>query len=74
VPKHGHEIVERNTLKRRLREIGRVELLPRLRSADAEADVLIRARKEAYDSDFNQLRSELIDFVETRWPEPSSSS
>lgn len=70
VPKHGHTIVERNRLKRRLREIGRVEVLPLLRSAEAETDVLIRARKEAYEAGFHDLRSELIDFVETRWPEP----
>lgn len=74
VPKHGHTIVERNQLKRRLREIGRVEVLPRLRDPDAEVDLLIRARGEAYEADFHDLRSQLIEFVEARWSEPSSSA
>ena len=47
VAKHGHRIVERNRVKRRLREIGRIELLPRLRGCQADLDVLIRARSRA---------------------------
>ncbi len=74
VPKHGRDIVDRNLLKRRLREIGRTEVLPRLREAEAETDLLLRARPEAYEADFHELRTELIEFVEERWPEPSSSA
>ena len=64
VPKHRHTIVERNRVKRRLREIGRVEVLPRLRAAGCPVDVLIRARPEAYQATFGTLRAELI-----RWAE-----
>lgn len=64
VPKHRHTNVERNLVKRRLREIGRVEILPRLRSAGRNLDVLIRARSEAYDAPFHVLRDQLVRWVE----------
>ena len=64
VPKHRHEIVQRNRLKRRLREIGRTLLLPRLRAANLPLDLLIRARREAYDATFSELRAELTAVVE----------
>lgn len=64
VPKHRHRIVDRNLLKRRLREIGRIELLPRLRNAGLAADVLIRARPPAYGVGFPVLRDEIIQWVE----------
>jgi ribonuclease P protein component len=51
VPKHRHNIVERNQVKRRLRELVRITLLPGLQ----RVDVLIRAKPEAYDSSFEQL-------------------
>jgi len=51
VPKHRHRIVERNQVKRRLRELVRIKLLPGLQ----RVDVLIRAKPEAYDSSFEQL-------------------
>lgn len=63
MPRHGHDIVERNTLKRRLREIGRSEVLPRLREADAGLDVLIRARPDAYRAGFDALRRELVELT-----------
>ncbi len=66
VPKHRHRIVERNRLKRRLREIARTEVLPRLRRAGRPMDVLVRARPEAYGVGFEELRSELILWVESR--------
>ena len=43
VPRHKHSAVDRNRLKRRLRELVRLELLPVLRAASA-LDVAIRAR------------------------------
>ena len=49
VPRHHHTAVDRNRLKRRLRELVRLELLPSLRRAAAR-DVAIRARREAYDA------------------------
>jgi len=64
VPKHGRTIVERNRLKRRLREIARQILLPRCIERDAAVDVLIRARREAYEAEYVQLRDEMSEFVE----------
>jgi ribonuclease P protein component len=59
VPKHRHRIVERNRLKRRLREIARTEVLPFLREAGRNLDVLLRARREAYGIGYATLRAEV---------------
>lgn len=64
VPKHGHRGVDRNLLRRRLREIGRVEVLPRLRSSQRPLDILVRTRREAYGVSFSELRSLLIRLTE----------
>jgi ribonuclease P protein component len=55
VPKHGHTAVDRNRLKRRLREIVRVELLARIPAVD----VVVRTRPTAYAASFAALRSQL---------------
>jgi ribonuclease P protein component len=59
VPKHRRKIVQRNRLKRRLREIGRTLALPQLNAGGETLDVLIRARPEAYGASFRELRDEL---------------
>lgn len=59
VPKHKHSIVERNRVKRRLREIGRTRVLPRLKEQGLALDVLVRARREAYTAGFRTLMAEL---------------
>ncbi|MBV9773156.1 MAG: ribonuclease P protein component [Gemmatimonadetes bacterium] len=64
VPKHKHGSVERNLVKRRLREIGRTLLLPALRGAGAPLDLMLRARPEAYRASFAELRDELRALVE----------
>ncbi len=64
VPKHKRSGVERNRVKRRLREIGRTLLLPRLREAAVPLDVLLRARPEAYGAGYAELRDELLAVVE----------
>lgn len=51
VPKHGKSSVERNLLKRRLRELARTVLLPQL----APVDVVIHARPSAYRLRFDEL-------------------
>ena len=71
VPKHGRTIVERNRLKRRLREIGRRELLQRLDDAGSSTDVLIRARRGAYELEFVDLRAEVSGAVEGLWSHDS---
>jgi ribonuclease P protein component len=55
VPKHKRSGVERNRLKRRLREIVRIDVLPAL----APIDLVIRARPEAYEASMMMLRSEV---------------
>lgn len=55
MPKYGRTSVERNRLKRRLREIVRQDLLPHLPSVDTT----IRVRREAYDASFAALRAQL---------------
>ena len=71
VPKHGQRIVDRNLLKRRLREIGRREVLPGLAGAGVRVDVLVRARRTAYGLEYDVLRSELLETLETMWSQSS---
>ena len=73
VPKHRRTVVERNRLKRRLRELGRTRILPALRSADRSVDVMVRARREAYEASFAQLRGEIDTVVDLLCSGPSSS-
>jgi ribonuclease P protein component len=67
VPKHRRNSVDRNKLKRRLREVLRLEVLPRLTQTESHVDLLVRARKEAYGASYEQLHDELTEFVERRW-------
>lgn len=60
VPRHQHSAVDRNALKRRLRELVRVNLLPALRERVA-LDVAIRARREAYAATMNSLRTDVLE-------------
>lgn len=71
VPKHRHRIVDRNRVKRRLREIGRIHVLPLVRATGAAMDVLVRARPDAYRADYGTLRDELMRRVEDRVCESS---
>ena len=64
VPKHKRTAVLRNRLKRRLREAGRRELLPRLMQAEVALDVMIRTRPEAYDVNYETLRLEVARVAE----------
>ena len=64
VPRHQHSAVDRNRLKRRLRELARLELLPALRGV-APIDIAIRARREGYAATMDALRSD-IDLIRAR--------
>ena len=57
VPRHAHTAVHRNRLRRRLRELGRREVLPAL---DLPTDIAVRARASAYEAPFETLRSEFV--------------
>jgi ribonuclease P protein component len=65
VPRFKHTAVARNRLKRRLRELSRVHLLP----SDLSADVVLRIRPEAYGATFDELAEDIARaFVQlTRW-------
>jgi ribonuclease P protein component len=52
VPRYGHTAVDRNTVKRRLRELARTEVLPSLPAMD----VVMRAAPSAYGASFGALR------------------
>lgn len=64
VPKHRHRIVDRNLVRRRLREIARLHVLPRFRESGLNVDLLVRTRREAYDRDFEELKTEVMRAVE----------
>lgn len=55
VPKYKHTIVSRNRVRRRLRELARIRLLPNL----GNVDVLLRAKPLAYATSFEQLASDV---------------
>jgi len=74
VPRHRHTIVERNRVKRRLREALRTEVLPRLVACEVNADVLVRARSGAYDATYRALLDELVRWTEKRCSRARSSS
>jgi len=58
VPRHQRNAVERNRLKRRLRELVRTILLPHLRTQPS-VDIVIRARREAYGVPIDLLRADV---------------
>ena len=58
MPKQKHSSVERNRLKRRLRELVRTRLLDVL-DALPPADVVIRSFPEAYDASFASLERQV---------------
>jgi ribonuclease P protein component len=59
VPKYKHSAVERNRLKRRLRELVRLHVLPALAGPTPPLDVLVRASPSAYRRGVDGLQREL---------------
>jgi len=62
VPRHQQTAVERNRLKRRLRELARTRLLPALRAGAAQ-DLSIRARRHAYAARMDALAADVAAIV-----------
>ena len=60
VAKRGRTTTDRNRLKRRLRELTRLRLLPILQAVD----IVVQARPEAYDATFVELDAQLLGAVE----------
>lgn len=58
VPRYRNSAVRRNLLRRRIREIGRRQVLPVLTDA---TDIAVRARPSAYEASFETLRRELVE-------------
>jgi ribonuclease P protein component len=56
VPKYSHNSVDRNRVKRRLREIVRLDVLPAL----PNVDVVVRALPSAYGADVAALREQCV--------------
>lgn len=74
MPRYGRSAVARNALKRRIREIARVELMPRAATLEGSVpDVLVRARREAYQASWAELREQLLEWWDRRWSRGSSS-
>ena len=59
VPRYGNSAVRRNLVKRRLKEALRREILPRLEESGVAMDIIVRARREAYDTSYARLAAEL---------------
>lgn len=55
VPRFRRSAVARNLVKRRLRELTRIRVLP----SELAADVVVRIRPEAYEARFEQLVSDI---------------
>ncbi len=72
VPLHRRTIVERNQLRRRLRELLRREWLPTAVREGMAVDLVVRARPAAYELDFDTLRAELLEALGgLKWPRGS---
>jgi ribonuclease P protein component len=63
VPRHKQSAVARNRVKRRLRELSRLVLLPAL-DAQAPLDVVLRATTTAYEADFDALAADVARIVQ----------
>lgn len=60
VAKYGRTIVERNRLRRRIRELARTRLIPTC----VGVDLVVRALPGAYDAEFERLGDEMNEIKE----------
>ena len=59
VPRYKHTAVARNLVKRRLRELSRLTLLPAMSGWPCALDVVLRAVPSAYDAPFEALQRDV---------------
>ncbi len=64
VPRHGHTIVERNRVRRRLLEVARTEWMPEMLTRRLEVDFILKAKPAAYEATYVGLRDSLISALE----------
>ena len=69
VPRFKHSAVARNLVKRRLRELARLQILP----TGLLVDIVVRIRPEAYEASFEDLAVDVRRLVVQlhRWLEPA---
>jgi ribonuclease P protein component len=60
VPRYGRSIVERNRLKRRLREFLRTQWLPAARREAPSPQIVVRVKPHAYALEADALRDALM--------------
>lgn len=60
MPKYSHNAVERNQLKRRLKEVVRMHLLSNTRPLD----IVIKAQARAYDATVKTLADEMDELLQ----------
>ena len=70
VPRFQSSAVARNRLRRRLTEIWRRELQAR----QGARDLIVRARREAYDVTFAELRAAMLELCQGAFGEPDARS
>ncbi len=63
MPRHKQTAVARNRVKRRLRELSRLVLLPAFET-QAPLDVVLRATTTAYEADFGALAADVTRIVQ----------
>jgi ribonuclease P protein component len=59
VPKYGHNSVERNLVKRRLRTLVRCELLPNVDASGVPLEFVVRAMPSAYGVSYAALQGDI---------------
>jgi ribonuclease P protein component len=66
IPRFKHSAVARNQLKRRLRELARIRLVP----LELSVDLVLRIRPEAYKASFEALSTDIAQALEqlNAWP------
>jgi ribonuclease P protein component len=60
IPRFKHSAVARNRLKRRLRELTRIQILP----TTLAVDLVLRIRPEAYNASFDVLSKDIVRVLE----------